>query len=156
MRDDVFRPRVACGVICEQDGRILMVREDQPGEGIVWNQPVGHLDPGEDVFEAAIRETYEETGLRVELTGLLGVYVWVRDDGDTLLRVCFTARPTGGTLGPRDREVVVAAEWLGPEQLAAIRPQLRNPIARQCLDDYAAGRRHPLDAIRRIAGAGGG
>ncbi len=146
----VFRPRVAAGVICEQDGRILMVREDQPGEGIVWNQPVGHLDAGEDVFQAAVRETHEETGLQGELTGLLGTYVWVRPDGDTLIRVCFTARPVGGALGPIDREVVLEAAWLTRDEIERIRPKLRNPIAAQCLDDYYAGKRYPLEAVRRI------
>ena len=150
MRDDVFRPRLAAGVICERDGRILMVREDQPGEGIVWNQPVGHLDAGEDVMQAALRETYEETGLQVELTGLLGVYVWVQGDGDTLIRVCFTARFAGGELGPVDREVVQEAVWLTREEIDAIRPRLRNPVALRCLDDYYAGKRFPLDAVTRI------
>lgn len=147
---EVFRPRVAAGVICEQDGRILMVREDQPGEGIVWNQPVGHLDAREDVRAAAVREAYEETGLLMELTALLGVYTWLRADGDTVVRVCFTARPVGGTLGPLDREVVQEAVWLTREELDEIRPHLRNPIARQCLDDYFAGRRFPLESIVRV------
>ncbi len=146
----VFRPRVAAGVICEQNGRILMVREDQPGEGIVWNQPVGHLDAGEDVFEAARREAYEETGLQVELTALLGVYVWVREDGDTLMRVCFTARVAGGTLGPIDREVVQEAVWLTRDELEAVRPRLRNPVAARCLDDYFAGKRYPLETVTSI------
>jgi ADP-ribose pyrophosphatase YjhB (NUDIX family) len=133
-----------------------MVREDQPNEGIVWNQPVGHLDAGEDVFQAALRETYEETGLTVELTALLGVYVWVRDDGDTLMRVCFTAHAVSGTLGPLDKEVVQEAVWLTPDALEAIRPSLRNPIAARCLDDYFAGQRFPLETVRLITGPGGG
>jgi phosphatase NudJ len=151
----IFRPRVACGVICERDGKVLMVREEQPGEGTVWNQPVGHLDQGEDLPTAALRETYEETGLTVKLTALLGVYTWVKDN-DTLIRVCFVARPVGGTLGPLDHEVVQEAVWLDRAGLDAIRPQLRNPIAVRCLDDYFAGVRYPLDALQRITGLGGG
>ena len=45
-----------------------------------WGSPGGHIDPGEDANEAALREVWEEVGLRVELVGPAG---WVKNDSDT-------------------------------------------------------------------------
>lgn len=73
-----------------------------PGQGVVlierkntpfgWALPGGFIDYGETVECAAIREAFEETGLRVELTGLLGVYSDPkRDPRQHTLSVVFTA-----------------------------------------------------------------
>jgi ADP-ribose pyrophosphatase YjhB (NUDIX family) len=71
-----LNPKVVAGTIPERDGRILLTRRSiAPGRGL-WTFPGGFVDFGESVTDAAIRETYEETGLRVDLTGLLGVYTY--------------------------------------------------------------------------------
>ena len=80
---------IACGAICEEDGKILMVREYRKDEGIVLNQPVGALELNEDICMAALREIKEETGLDVKLTNFLGVYVWLLKNGNTSIRFCF-------------------------------------------------------------------
>jgi len=56
-----------------KDGKLLMVQENQPHCRGKWNLPAGHLDQNENMFDAAIREAKEETGLDVKLTGFLGV-----------------------------------------------------------------------------------
>ena len=64
-------PSIGIGVAIIKNSRILLTkRRDFP----VWCIPGGHLLPGESVFEAAIREVKEETGLVVKLVGLIGVY----------------------------------------------------------------------------------
>src|SRR5690606_26981817 len=68
------KPIPAAGILLVRDGRILMVRRDssvdrQPGG---WTFPGGFVDPGESAEEAAVRETYEETGLRATITGIVG------------------------------------------------------------------------------------
>ncbi|WP_404466718.1 NUDIX hydrolase [Planococcus rifietoensis] len=62
---------VGCGIIIEQDGRILLQhRKDRD----VWGIPGGVMEPGETFLETAIRETYEETGLQAENLQLFGLY----------------------------------------------------------------------------------
>ena len=66
---------VAC--VVERDGRYLMVEERDKASGeLVFNQPAGHLEPGETLAAAALRETLEETGWRIELSGVLGMALY--------------------------------------------------------------------------------
>ena len=62
---------VAC--VVERDGKFLLVEERIEG-ATVLNQPAGHWDPGETLFEAALRETLEESAWEVRLDALLGLY----------------------------------------------------------------------------------
>jgi len=123
-----------------------MVHEIKNGKQ-VWNQPVGHLDPGESLFEAAVREAYEETGFRVILTGLVGVYLWQAGPTYSALRICFTADIAGGEMEPIDKDEIMAAYWLSKDELKAIEPEYRSPITKKCLDDYFAGKRYPLEVV---------
>ena len=59
-------------VIIEVEDRIVLIRRKHPPPG--WAIPGGFIDAGERAQDAAVREAMEETGLRVALTGLLGVY----------------------------------------------------------------------------------
>ena len=54
--------------------RVLLVQEADPEDEGRWNLPGGHVEPGEPITEGAVREAFEETGLRVRLTHLLSVY----------------------------------------------------------------------------------
>jgi len=62
----------AAGVLArDQDGRLLLQRRRDTGQ---WAIPMGKQELGETVAECAIRETREETGVTVEVTGILGIY----------------------------------------------------------------------------------
>lgn len=144
-----FVTTIACGVICEENGKILMVREFKEGR-FVWNQPVGHLDPHESLFDAAVRETYEETGLIVKLTGLIGVYLWQVNGRRAALRFCFSAEVIGGELEPKDTNEIVAAEWLTREELEDAETEFRTPLTKLCLEDYFAGKCYPLEMLTSL------
>jgi ADP-ribose pyrophosphatase YjhB (NUDIX family) len=101
-----------------------------------WALPGGGMDLGESIAEAAIREVAEETGLRVEITGLVGIYtdpghVMAYDDGEVRqeFSVCFHARPLGGELR-EDGTETKAAKWLDVSELDAldIHPSMRTRI----------------------------
>jgi ADP-ribose pyrophosphatase YjhB (NUDIX family) len=67
-------PKVAAGCLIVRDGRVLLVRRAiEPGYG-KWVFPGGHVDRGETLEEAALRETREECGAVAEIQGLVGIY----------------------------------------------------------------------------------
>ena len=139
--------------VVEKHGRFLMVEEAIDG-GRVFNQPAGHLEDGESLFDAALRETLEETAWRVELTHFLGLYFYRSPEGVTWLRHCFVARPLG--FEP-ERELdagILAAAWLEPQGILAPEFPARSPLVRKVLEDYLAGRRFPLDLIHHHPQAG--
>ena len=70
-----WKPHITVATVVEDHGRFLMV-EELKHERAVLNQPAGHLDPNESLIQAAIRETFEETGYDVELTGVIGIYLY--------------------------------------------------------------------------------
>jgi 8-oxo-dGTP diphosphatase len=106
-----LNPKVVAGTIPEQDGRLLLTRRSiNPGHGL-WTFPGGFVDFGETVSDAAVRETLEETGLTVALTGLLNVYSY---PGSPVI-VVYTAQVTGGTLTPCAENDKL--EWLRPAEI---------------------------------------
>lgn len=64
------------------DGRVLLVRNIRGVTRGRYLLPAGRVDPTELPDQAAVREAFEETNLRVEIEGLLGVRLWVMDDGE--------------------------------------------------------------------------
>jgi 8-oxo-dGTP diphosphatase len=71
-------PKVAAGILIEQDSRVLLVRRsNEPFKGL-WTLPAGFVDADEDPARAAERECLEETGLSVQVTGILDIR-WGRE-----------------------------------------------------------------------------
>jgi ADP-ribose pyrophosphatase YjhB (NUDIX family) len=93
-------PIITCSVALEQDGHLMLVQEATPAIYGKWNQPAGHLEPGESLFDCAMREAQEESGYRVELTGLQAIYIDISASRQRL-NFCFCARPLGHP-GPVD------------------------------------------------------
>jgi ADP-ribose pyrophosphatase YjhB (NUDIX family) len=143
----IWTPRVTVAAVIPRENRFLLVQETT-AEGIVFNQPAGHLEDGERLVEAAVRETREETGWHFEPAGLVGVYRWrMPDGGRTYLRFCFHGacrdhRPDlpldGGIRGTR---------WLSRKELARD-GRLRSPLVLACIDDWLVGKSVPLDLLR--------
>jgi ADP-ribose pyrophosphatase YjhB (NUDIX family) len=144
---EVWRPHVTVATVVPRDGRFLLVEENVRGR-IVLNQPAGHLDPDESLQAAAVRETLEETGWRVALTCLLGVQQWRSPSGRHFVRFAFAAEPLEHDPARPLDEGIVRALWLGRDEIAAAGPRLRSPMVLANVDDWLAGRRLPLDAIR--------
>jgi 8-oxo-dGTP pyrophosphatase MutT (NUDIX family) len=134
----------------EAEGRFLTV-EEHAGGRIVFNQPAGHVEPGETLIEAVIRETYEESGYAFEPTAVLGIYHW-HDEAENLtyLRIAFC----GDARAPRETpvldDVIVATHWLSRDQLVARQPRLRSPMVLRCVDDHLNGTRFPLACVAEL------
>ncbi len=144
----VWKPNVTVAAVVERDGRFLLV-EEETEDGVRFNQPAGHLDAGESLVAACAREALEETAWTFRPTALIGIYQWPRPQGDiTYLRFAF-----GGELGVHEptRTLdagILRAVWMTPEEIGASRSRHRSPLVAQCVSDYLAGRRYPLDLVR--------
>lgn len=142
-----FEPHITVATVVEQAGRLLFVREMQAGHAVI-NQPAGHAEFGENLLQAAYRETLEETAWRVEITDLLGWYIFQpRKGAGVYYRTCFVARPLGHDPQQKLDHGILEALWLTPDQFAERRDEHRGPLVGRCVEDYLRGRRLPLDAI---------
>jgi 8-oxo-dGTP pyrophosphatase MutT (NUDIX family) len=136
----------AVAVVAREDGAVLLIRRTDNGN---WALPGGAIEMNESVADAAVRETFEETGIRVEVTGLLGVY---SDPGHVIhftsndevrreFSVVLTARPVGGepTLSTESSEV----RWVAPADLAGY---TMGAAMRKRVEDYLKGTGTPVIA----------
>jgi len=142
----VWKPDVTVAAIIERDGRFLLVEERIRGR-LVFNQPAGHLEDGESLLHAVVRETLEETAWRFSPQALVGIYLWRSFRGHTTLRFAFTG--TVDRFDP-DRKLdppVLATHWLTAAEIAQRGDKLRTALVTRCIDDFLAGRRLPLEAI---------
>jgi 8-oxo-dGTP pyrophosphatase MutT (NUDIX family) len=150
-----WQPDVTVATVVVRDGRLLMV-EERAGGRLVFNQPAGHLEPDESLQEAALRETREETGWEVRLTGFVGAYQWKAVNGDGspgrhYLRFAFAAEPVRHDPDQPLDDGIVQAVWLTPAELQQQTPRHRSPLVWQAVQDYLAGRRSPLSMLQHIA-----
>ena len=120
-------PKVTAGAVVEHDGRVLLVkRATEPGMGL-WSLPGGYVDRGEVVESAAEREVMEETGLKVKVTGLVGVF---SEPGHPVIVVIYDSKIVGGSPKPGSE-----VQELGYCRLDEL-PPLAFPRDRQALDAW--------------------
>ncbi len=143
--------RVTVAAVIERQGRFLFV-EERDGDGPrVLNQPAGHVEPGESLVAAVIREVAEETGLPFEPESFLGAYQLRAPNGLDYLRLCFTGSvPEGLDPVPQDPDIL-ACHWLTPAE--ASHRALRSPLVARCLADHLAGQHLPLAAVAAFVDA---
>ncbi|MFF3110384.1 NUDIX hydrolase [Kitasatospora sp. NPDC057904] len=125
-------------VVVDAAGRILLQRRTDNG---MWGLPGGMMEIGESLGECGIRETYEETGIRIEITGIVGTYtnpgrVLAYDDGEVRqeFSICLLGRPVGGELRISEESHEVA--WFGPADTDGL-PMV--PRVRKRVSDWRSG-----------------
>jgi len=119
LRDAVKRPLVAVdGVVVRRGGSIVLVKRRRPPYEGYWALPGGLVEYGETVEEAVVREVKEETGLDVEIKGLVGVYSRPdRDPRGHVISIAFLVVEVGGELRG-SREAEVGEFYVIPRELA--------------------------------------
>jgi len=111
----VLEMPTASVLVFDDAKRVLLVRHV---EGNNWTTPGGMIEPYETPADAAVRETWEETGLFVELTRIVGVFggpqctaTYSNGDKVAFVSTVFAARPLRGTLTPDGEETLEARYW---------------------------------------------
>ncbi|KPK10304.1 MAG: 7,8-dihydro-8-oxoguanine-triphosphatase [Acidithiobacillales bacterium SG8_45] len=146
----VWKPNVTVAAVVERDGRFLCV-EEETDNGLMINQPAGHLEDDESLIAAVTRETLEETAWHFLPTALIGVYRWRHPDKPiTYLRFAFT-----GELLEFDNDLtlddgIVRALWLSRDELEQTQHRHRSPQVLRCVDDYQNGIRLPLEVLHDL------
>ena len=131
--------------VVERNGNFLMVRETQDGVQVI-NQPAGHVEPGEDVLAAALRETFEETGWEVKITGFLGFSNTKSvTSGITYYRLVFVAEPLQFQEDAEIDSDIDSAEWMTLEQIKDPINKPRSEMVYQAVDDFMSGHIFPLE-----------
>jgi len=124
----VFRdPKVAAGVVVERDGQVLLIRRGAGLRRGLWSIPAGFVEYDEEPAATAVRECREETGLEVELTGLLDVIPGEGLPGEASFLVVYQGRVTGGRLAAgddADRAAFFPADDLPPLAFSSTRKAL--------------------------------
>ena len=143
----IWTPHATVATIVERNGHYLLVEETVEGKAVL-NQPAGHIEKNESILAAALRETVEETGWEVRLTALTGIYNYVSDDEITYFRFCFAADPIQELANAKLDEGIIGPVWLSLEALYQRKAQWRSPMVARCIEDFAAGRRYPLDILQ--------
>ena len=149
MAEALWKPNATVAALCQRDGKYLLVRERIDGVE-VYNQPAGHLEPGESLIDAVVREALEETGYRFEPTALQGIYRYAPSAGatTTFLRFLFRGEAGARVATELDPEII-AAEWMSYDQVVACSDRHRTPMVLQCIEDSGRGPGYPLDIISR-------
>ncbi len=144
----IWHPDVTVAAICKHEDRYLLVEERSKSTGeIVFNQPAGHLEPGESIEQAVIREVLEETCRHFTPRGLVGLYRLELSEEKTYIRYTFF-----GDVSARDYNVardpdIIATHWLSRREIMQ-HQALRSELVMQCIEDFENGPRFPLTVLK--------
>ncbi len=146
-----WKPNVTVAALIERDGRFLLV-EEETSDGLLLNNPAGHLDPGESPIQGVIRETLEETACAFAPEGFLGMFMSrfrrTRTGEDiTYLRLAFYGQAGEADPALELDEGIVRAVWMTADEIRACPERHRSPLVLECLEAYLAGQRYPLDIL---------
>jgi 8-oxo-dGTP pyrophosphatase MutT (NUDIX family) len=150
-----WKPSVTVAGIIEKDGKYLLVEEHTPN-GLMFNNPAGHLDPGESPLQACVREVLEETAFHFTPTSLVGVYLsrfHKQASADepaqdiTYLRFAFTGELGAHESGRALDLGIVRTLWMSIEEMQTTQARHRSRLLLRCAQDPAAGQRFALETV---------
>lgn len=114
-------------LVTNENGEILLVKSPWRG----WEYPGGLIEPGETFEEALHREVFEEAGVKIEITGFVGI---CKNVGKNIVNIDFTAKYIGGELTTSEESTEVI--WATPEKAMQI---ITFPLTRKRLENMLSG-----------------
>ncbi|MDB5931819.1 MAG: hydrolase [Polaromonas sp.] len=154
-----WKPNVTVAAVIAQDfdgvQKFLLV-EEETRDGLMLNNPAGHLDMGESPLQGCVRETLEETAFHFTPTAIVGIYFsrFERTQPGqaepldiTYLRFAFCGELGAHVAGQALDEGIVRTLWQTADEIRAGTARHRSPLLLTCVEDYLAGKRFPLDLI---------
>ena len=151
------KTHLTVAAIIEQNGKFLLVEEHDKdtvfyteNTQTVFNQPAGHVEFNENIIDAVIRETLEETAWQFTPQYATGIYHWQHSNKDIYIRHCFA-----GTVDSYNEKLelddgIVCADWFSLDEIKNQPERLRSPLVLKCIEDYLAGNRFPLSMYQQL------
>jgi 8-oxo-dGTP pyrophosphatase MutT (NUDIX family) len=122
--------------------------EERINRRLLFNQPAGHVERGETLLDAVVREAREETAWHFEPAALLGVYLWRNPaNGRSILRIAFAGTVRDHDPAQKLDRGIVRTHWFSRPDLDERQTRMRSPLVLRCVLDYLAGQRHALEAV---------
>ena len=144
----VWKPHVTVAAVIEKDGRFLLV-EETTDNGLMFNQPAGHLEQGEDLITAVKREVMEETAWQFEPEALVAVQLWRKTpESPSFVRFCFTGAALNHDPNRKLDADITATHWLSRDEILARHERLRSPLVVKSVDAYLQGTRYSLNLLQ--------
>ena len=142
-----WEPHVTVATVIEKNGKYLLI-EEQSSQGLVFNQPAGHLEANESLQEAAIRETLEETGWHIEIEGVVGMALYRSpSNGVTYHRSTFFAKAITETANAVLDDGIERALWMTYDDMLQNANRMRSPLVIRAVEQYQDGHRYPIECI---------
>ena len=144
------KPEITVAGVVENNGRFLLV-EERINSRLVFNQPAGHVEEGESLVFAVVREVREETAWRFVPTSLIGVYLWRSpQSGVTTMRFAFEGSVADHDASQPLDQGIIGTHWLSRGELLEREQRLRSPLVMRCVEDYLGGSRMPLNSVAHL------
>jgi 8-oxo-dGTP pyrophosphatase MutT (NUDIX family) len=132
--------------VVEHNDKYLMVLEQRDGRW-VYNQPAGHIECGESIINAAIRETLEETNYLIKPQAVAGICVYHAQNGISYIRTTIVASIIDHYPDRQLDPDIHSAHWMSYAEIQAKQQQLRSPIVLKVINDVRQGNAYPLDML---------
>ena len=143
-----WKPHVTVAAIIENNHRFLLV-EEETSTGLAFNQPAGHLEPGENLLHAVKREVFEETAWQFEPESVVSVQLWRKNPKfPSFLRVCFSGHCHSHDPRQALDDGIVATHWLTRAEIVAQKNRLRSPLVLIGIDEFLGGASYPLSLLQ--------
>ena len=138
---------IVAQVYVKKDNKILMVQENKEGIKGKWDMPAGKLEDGESIIEAAIRETKEETNLKVSIKGLIAIQETISSLGQLVI-LYFLGEYVSGTI-KYDKKEISDVKWMSEKEILSLdKKQMRGAETIEDILKLAKRQTISLDRIK--------
>jgi ADP-ribose pyrophosphatase YjhB (NUDIX family) len=144
----VWKPHVTVAAVIENNNKFLLV-EEETSNGLAFNQPAGHLEPGEDLITAVKREVNEETAWQFIPEFVIAIQLWRKTpEFPSFLRVCFSGQVHSYNANQNLDDGIIATHWLSRKEIFEKKSRLRSPLVLKSTDSYLDGQQYPLSIVK--------